>query len=49
MITIRIGEPILLDETLGRKEAVAKMRKECHEAVVRLAGITNNKYPAEGD
>jgi len=49
MITIRIGEPLLFDESLGRKEAVQKMRKDCHEAVVRLAGISKNKYPAEGD
>jgi 1-acyl-sn-glycerol-3-phosphate acyltransferase len=49
MMTLRIGEPLLIDTTLSRKEAVAKMRKECHEAVVRLAGINENKYPAEGD
>ena len=49
MITLRIGEPLLFDENQGRKEAVLKMRKECHEAVVRLAGIQNNPYPAEGD
>jgi 1-acyl-sn-glycerol-3-phosphate acyltransferase len=49
LITIRIGEPITLDETLSRKEAVLKLRKETHEAVVRLAGISNNQYPAEGD
>jgi len=49
MITLRIGEPILLDESLGRKEAVQKLRKDCHEAIVRLAGIRDNPYPAEGD
>jgi len=49
MITLRIGEPLLLDANLGRKEAVIKLRKDCHDAVVRLAGITNNPYPAEGD
>ena len=49
LITIRIGEPLLFDETLDRKAAVQKMRKECHDAVVRLAGITDNPYPAEGD
>ena len=49
MMTLRIGEPLLFDASLGRKEAVQKMRKDCHEAVVRLAGITNNIYPAEGD
>jgi len=49
LITIRIGEPILFDENLGRKEAVQKIRKQCHESIVRLAGITDNPYPAEGD
>jgi 1-acyl-sn-glycerol-3-phosphate acyltransferase len=48
-ITIRMGEPLLFDETLSRKESIQKMRKDCHEAVVRLAGISNNPYPAEGD
>jgi len=48
-ITLRIGEPILLDKSLPRKEAVQKLRKDCHEAVVRLAGIRDNPYPAEGD
>jgi len=49
MVTIRIGEPLLFDKNLPRKEAVLKMRKECHEAVVRLAGIQDNPFPAEGD
>ena len=49
MLTLRIGEPLLFDKSLSRKEAVNKLRKECHEAVVRLAGITDNPYPAEGD
>ncbi|MCL2211440.1 MAG: 1-acyl-sn-glycerol-3-phosphate acyltransferase [Treponema sp.] len=49
LITISIGEPILFDEKLGRKEAVLKARKECHEAMVRLAGITDNPWQAEGD
>ena len=49
LITVRIGEPISLDKTLDRKEAVQKMRKECHEVMVDLAGITDNPYPAEGD
>jgi len=48
-ITTRVGEPLLFDESLPRKEAVQKMRKECHKAIVRLAGITNNPYPAESD
>jgi 1-acyl-sn-glycerol-3-phosphate acyltransferase len=49
MVTLRMGEPILIDKNLPRKEAVTKLRKECHAAVVRLAGISENKYPAEGD
>ena len=49
MVTARIGEPLLFDTSLPRKEAVIKMRKECHEAVVRLAGIRDNPYQAEGD
>jgi len=49
MITIRIGEPIMFDQNLTRKEAVIKLRRETHEAVARLAGISVNKYPAEGD
>ena len=49
MITLRIGEPLLFDETLSRKEAVQKMRKDCHNAIIRLAGVRDNPYPAEGD
>jgi 1-acyl-sn-glycerol-3-phosphate acyltransferase len=49
MITLHIGEPLFFDPTLSRKEAVQKLRKECHEAMVKLAGITDNPYPAEGD
>jgi len=49
LITISVGEPLLFDTNIGRKEAIQKMRKDCHEAVVRLAGIKNNPYPAEGD
>jgi 1-acyl-sn-glycerol-3-phosphate acyltransferase len=49
MITARIGEPVLIDSSLPRKEAVQKLRKDCHDAIVRLAGITDNPYTAEAD
>ena len=49
MITLRIGEPLQHDENLSRREAVQKLRKDCHEAVIRLAGIVDNPYPAEGN
>jgi len=49
MITVRVGEPVVFDKNLTRKEAVQKMRKDCHQAVVRLAGIRENPFPAEAD
>ena len=49
LINLRIGEPIFPDMNLGRKEAVIKLRAECHKAIVSLAGIKNNPYPPEGD
>jgi 1-acyl-sn-glycerol-3-phosphate acyltransferase len=49
MITLRIGEPIMSDLSLSRKEAVKRLRETCHRAVVDLAGITNNPWPCEGD
>ena len=49
MITLRIGKPLMFDYSLSRREAVIKLRKECHDAVVRLAGIYNNPFLAEGD
>jgi 1-acyl-sn-glycerol-3-phosphate acyltransferase len=49
LVTLTIGEPILPDLTLGRKEAVRKLREECHRSIVALAGIRNNPFPCEGD
>jgi 1-acyl-sn-glycerol-3-phosphate acyltransferase len=48
-VTLRIGEPLLPDTSLSRKEAVVKLRKDCHQAIVDLAGIAHNVWPAEGD
>jgi 1-acyl-sn-glycerol-3-phosphate acyltransferase len=49
LITLRIGEPILPDTSLPRKEAVQILREQCHKKIVELAGITDNPYPCEGD
>ena len=49
LVTINIGEPVLIDNNLSRKEGIQKLRKDCHEAMVCLAGINNNPYPPEGD
>lgn len=48
-ITLRVGEPLVMDSSLSRKEAVLSMRKLCHQKVLELAGITNNIWPSEGD
>ncbi|MDR0707012.1 MAG: hypothetical protein LBF60_03925, partial [Treponema sp.] len=49
LITLSIGEPILPDRMLPRKEATALLRKKCHESIVALAGIERNPWTAEGD
>jgi 1-acyl-sn-glycerol-3-phosphate acyltransferase len=49
LITLRIGEPILPDRSLSRKEAVTVLREQTHRKIVELAGITDNPYPCEGD
>jgi 1-acyl-sn-glycerol-3-phosphate acyltransferase len=49
MITVTIGEPIMPDQSLGRKEGIQQLRSLCHKRIVELAGIRNNPYPAEGD
>ena len=49
LITLRIGEPLLPDTKLSCKEALQKLRRDCHDEVVRLAGINSNPYSAEGD
>ncbi len=48
-ITLRVGEPLVIDESLSRKEAILALRKQCHEKIVGLAGIEKNIWPAEGD
>ncbi|GHT71105.1 hypothetical protein FACS1894110_23670 [Spirochaetia bacterium] len=51
LITLRIGEPILPDQSLPRKEAVTILREQCHKKMVELAGIPEgtNPWPCEGD
>jgi 1-acyl-sn-glycerol-3-phosphate acyltransferase len=51
LITLRIGDPILPDISLPRKEAVTLLRQQCHKKIVELAGIKEgeNPYPCEGD
>lgn len=49
LITLHIGEPMLFDETLSRKESINDMRKRCHEKMVEMAGIVKNGWDCEGD
>jgi 1-acyl-sn-glycerol-3-phosphate acyltransferase len=49
LITLSIGEPIMSNVTLSRKEAVSRLRAECHRRIVELAGITDNTWSCEGD
>jgi 1-acyl-sn-glycerol-3-phosphate acyltransferase len=51
LITLRIGEPLMPDQSLPRKDAVNLLRQQCHKRIVELAGIREgeNPYPCEGD
>jgi 1-acyl-sn-glycerol-3-phosphate acyltransferase len=49
LITLRIGEPILPDLSMSRREAVQLLRFQTHRKIVELAGIANNPWPCEGD
>jgi 1-acyl-sn-glycerol-3-phosphate acyltransferase len=49
LVTLRIGDPILPDRALPRKEAVNRLREACHRSIVELAGIRDNPWPCEGD
>ena len=49
LITLSIGTPVFPDKNLSKKENVTKMRNECHDQIVKMAGIEQNMYPAEAD
>ncbi|GHV37082.1 hypothetical protein AGMMS49546_03840 [Spirochaetia bacterium] len=51
LITLRIGEPLLPDQSLPRKEAVNLLREQCHKRIIELAGTREgeNPWPCEGD
>jgi 1-acyl-sn-glycerol-3-phosphate acyltransferase len=49
LITLRIAEPILPDQSKPRREATALLREQTHRKIVELAGVIDNPYPCEGD
>ena len=45
LLTLHIGEPLFVDESLPEAEREEDLTKRCHEAMCRLAGIEDNIYP----
>lgn len=45
-ITLNVGAPLLFDDSLKPREAIAKMLRDCHAAIVSLAGIEHNMWSA---
>lgn len=46
LMQLNIGEPIFPNCNAARKEEVDRLRELSHKAVVKLAGIKNNPWPA---
>jgi 1-acyl-sn-glycerol-3-phosphate acyltransferase len=55
LVTVSIGEPIIPDPALRRKESVQDLRRRTHAQVCALAGVSDacgtsyKLWPAEGD
>jgi 1-acyl-sn-glycerol-3-phosphate acyltransferase len=43
LVTLRVGEPIYADQSLGQGEAILKLRNEVHSEIVRLSGLLNEE------
>ena len=48
-VTLHVGEPIWLDKSKPRKEELDRACREAHAAMVRMAGIEANPWPANGE
>lgn len=48
-VTLHVGEPIFFDKTKPRKEELDRVCQEAHDAMVRMAGIEINPWPANGE
>lgn len=46
LITLKIGEPIFPDKTLGKQKCCDMLRIEAHKQICSLAGIKQNAWPA---
>lgn len=47
--TLNVGEPLLPNQTLSKKQCVYDLRKRTFDAMVEMAGIKQNCWPCEGD
>ena len=45
-VTITIGEPVLVDKSCRRRQELDRLRDESHRAMVQMAGILENPWPA---
>lgn len=48
-VTITIGEPIMVDKTRRRKDELDRLRDAAHQAMVDMAGIVVNPWPAAAE
>ena len=46
LLTIHVGDPIVPDPAAPRKEETARMREAAHKAMLDMAGIVSNPWPA---
>lgn len=49
LITINIGQPIIPDKNLSKKENINNIRNEAHKQMVEMAGIEQNMWQPEAD
>ena len=49
LLTLTVGEVKFFDKSLRRSEAIDLMRKNCHEEMVKNAGIKSNCWEYAGD
>ncbi len=47
LVQVAIGEPIFPDKNQTRPVETERLRRETHETMCRLAGITHNSWPVE--
>lgn len=46
LVTLHVGEPVIPDQKIPRKDCMKKMLEETHAQIVQMAGIQGNPWPA---